>query len=47
MSIYLLVELFRIKEFAQLADVISRRNPGRLALPGALVAASIGLYLLA
>jgi len=46
MSIYLLVELFRIKEFAQLADVISRRNPGRLALPGALVAASIGIYLL-
>jgi len=47
MSIYLLVELFRIKEFAQLTDVISRRNPGRLALPGALVAASIGIYLLA
>ena len=47
MSIYLLTELFRIKKSAQLTEVISRRNPGRLALPGALVAASIGIYLLA
>ena len=47
MSIYVLVELFRINESAQLAEVITRRNPGRLALPGALVAASIGIYLLA
>jgi predicted permease len=47
MSIYLLAELFRINKSAQLAEVISRRNPGRLMLPGALVAASIGIYLLA
>ncbi len=47
MAIYMLAELFRIKESAQLVAVFSRRNPGRLALPGALVAASIGIYLLA
>jgi Protein of unknown function (DUF1475) len=47
MAIYMLVELFRIKENAQLVEVFSRRNPGRLALPGVLVAASIGIYLLA
>lgn len=47
MAIYMLVELFRIKETAQLVEVFSRRNPGRLALPGVLVAASIGIYLLA
>jgi predicted permease len=47
MAIYVLVELFRINESAQLAEVIIRRNPGRLVLPSALVAASIGIYLLA
>jgi hypothetical protein len=47
MSIYMLVELFRIKETSQLAEVITRRNPGRLVLPGALVTASIGVYLIA
>ncbi len=47
MAIYMLVELFRIKESAQLVEVFSRRNPGRLALPGVLGAASIGIYLLA
>ncbi len=47
MAIYLLVELFRIKESSQISEVIVRRNPGRLALPGALVAVSLGIYLLA
>jgi len=47
MAIYVLVELFRIKESSQIAEVISRRNPGPLALPSALVAASVGIYLLA
>lgn len=47
MAIYLLVELFRIKETSQISEVITRRNPGRLLLPSALVVASIGIYLLA
>lgn len=47
MAIYMLVELFRIRESAQLAEIFTRRNPGKLPLPGALVAASIGIYLLA
>ncbi|MBK9989618.1 MAG: DUF1475 family protein [Verrucomicrobia bacterium] len=47
MAIYLLVELFRIKESSQISEVITRRNPGRLLLPSALVVASIGIYLLA
>ena len=47
MSIYLLVELFRIKDSSQLAEIITRRNPGRLALPAALVAAALGIYLVA
>ena len=47
MSIYLLAELFRIRESAQLAEVITRRNPGRVSLPAALVAVAFGVYLLA
>lgn len=47
MAIYVLVELFRIKESSQIAEVITRRNPGRLPLPSALFAASVGIYLLA
>lgn len=47
MSIYVLVELFRIRESSQLAEVITRRNPGRVPLPAGLVAAAIGIYLLA
>jgi hypothetical protein len=47
MSIYLLAELFRIRHASQLAEVITRRNPGRLPLPAALVAAAVGIYLLA
>lgn len=47
MAIYVLVELFRIEESSQIAETITRRNPGKLALPGALVAASVGIYLLA
>lgn len=47
MAIYLLVELFRIKENKQLPEVFSRRNPGSIPLPAGLVAASVGIYLLA
>lgn len=47
MAIYMLVELFRIQGTAQLVEVFSRRNPGRLLLPSALAAAAIGIYLLA
>lgn len=47
MALYVLAELFRIKESSELAGLFSRRNPGRLAFPGILVAASVGIYLLA
>lgn len=47
MALYMLAELFRIGDSADLAAVFTRRNPGRLALPAALVAASVGVYLLA
>ena len=47
MSIYVLAELFRIHESSQLAEVITRRNPGRILLPATLVAAAVGIYLLA
>jgi predicted permease len=47
MSLYVLVELFRVHETARLGEVITRRNPGRLPLPAALVAVAIGVYLCA
>ena len=47
MSLYVLAELFHLRTSAQLSEVITRRNPGRLPLPAALVAAAIGIYLLA
>ena len=47
MSIYVLVELFRISESSQLAEVITRRNRGQLPLPAALVATAVGIYLIA
>lgn len=46
MSIYVLTELFRIRESSQLAEVIVRRNPGRIALPATLAAAGVIVYLL-
>lgn len=47
MAAYFLRELFAVKPTDDLALVFTRRNPGHLVLPGALVAASIGVYLLA
>jgi predicted permease len=47
MSVYVLAELFRIRTSSQLAEVITRRNPGRVPLPAALVVVAVGIYLLA
>jgi hypothetical protein len=47
MSLYVLAELFRIRASSRLAEVITRRNPGRVPVPAALVAAAVGIYLLA
>ena len=44
MALYVLVELFRVRPPSPLAEVITRRNPGGIGLPGALVAASIVIY---
>lgn len=47
MAAYMLRELFRISSIADLGEVFTQRNPGRIALPGALVAASLAVYALA
>ena len=47
MSAYMLAELFRVRSSSQLAEAITRRNPGRIPLPAALVAAAAGIYMLA
>lgn len=47
MALYVLAELFRVRTSSQLAEVITRRQPGRVPFPAALVAAAIGIYLLA
>ena len=44
MALYALAELFRIRETAELKELLSRRNPGSLVLPGILVALSIMIY---
>ena len=44
MALYALAELFRIREVAEVKDLLSRRNPGSLVLPGILVALSITVY---
>lgn len=46
-ALYFLRELFRIPASGPLAPVFTRRNPGHPGLPAALVALSIGVYLLA
>lgn len=43
-ALYALAELFRIREPAEFKDLLSRRNPGSLVLPGILVALSIAVY---
>lgn len=44
---YMLRELFTVPAAGPLNPVFTRRNPGRLPLPGLLAAASIAVYLLA
>lgn len=48
---YMLRELFSVSARTPtreaLAEVFTRRNPGRLILPGALTAAAVAVYLLA
>jgi MFS family permease len=47
MSAYMLAQLFAVPAAGPLADVFTRRQPGKVALPAALTAASIVIYLLA
>ena len=47
MALYMLRELFAISAGDPLDTVFSRRNPGRVALPAGLTAASVAVYLLA
>lgn len=47
MSAYLLVQLFAVPAAGPLAEVFTRRQPGRLALPAGLTGAAIIVYLLA
>lgn len=47
MSAYMLVQLFAVPAAGQLAEVFTRRQPGKLALPAVLTAISIIVYLLA
>jgi hypothetical protein len=47
MAAYMLRELFRIASIAELGTIFAQRNPGRVALPGALTAASLAVYALA
>lgn len=44
---YLLSELFKVPASGPLSDVFATRRPGKLALPGILVALSVSVYLLA
>jgi len=47
MSAYMLAQLFGVPAAGPLAEVFSRRQPGKVALPAALTAVSIIIYLLA
>ncbi|HEX2852702.1 MAG TPA: DUF1475 family protein [Opitutaceae bacterium] len=47
MSAYLLVQLFSVPQTGLLADVFTRRRTGGVALPAALSALAVGIYLLA
>jgi hypothetical protein len=47
MAAFMLRELFAVPADAALTDVFSRRNEGRVVLPGALAALSVAIYLLA
>ncbi len=47
MSAYMLVQLFAIPATGPLAEVFTRRQPGKLVLPAALTVISVIVYLLA
>lgn len=47
MSAYMLRELFAVQPGEPLQQVFTRRNEGRLILPGALTTVAVGVYLLA
>jgi hypothetical protein len=47
MSAYMLAQLFTVQAAGPLAEVFTRRQPGRLVLPAALTVFSIVIYLLA
>ena len=46
MSLYLLVELFRISRLDELDQVFTRRNPPRLSLPVGLTLVGVAIYTL-
>lgn len=46
MSLFMLVELFRISRLDELDLVFTRRNPPRLALPAGLTVVGIAIYTL-
>jgi hypothetical protein len=46
MAVYMLIELFRIQKLDQLGEVFGTRRPGKLALPAALSALGVAVYLL-
>ena len=47
MSAYMLAQLFAVPAAGPLAEVFTRRQPGKVALPAALTAVSMVIYLLA
>jgi hypothetical protein len=46
MSLYMLVELFRISRIEEIDRVFTRRNPPRLALPVGLAVIGVAIYTL-
>ena len=46
MSLYMLIELFRISGIEELDQVFTRRNPPRFALPGGLTVIGVAIYTL-
>jgi hypothetical protein len=47
MSAYMLVQLFAVPAAGPLAEVFTRRQPGKVLLPGLLAAVALVVYLLA
>jgi len=47
MAVYMLVQLYSVPANGPLDEVFTRRQPGHLALPGALAAVAVVIYLLA